>query len=453
MKENTRILIAVVITCFLCPFMASSVNVAIVSMVESFHVDPQVISFTITAFLIGSAAFLLPFGLLADKFGRRKIYLTGLILTSISTFFVGIIDNIYLFMLARFIQGVATAMIFGTGMALLVSCYPPSMRGKIIGFVSSSVYIGLSVGPFLGGIITKFTSWHYIFFFTSIFLLINALLLINIQKDWYGDRDKPFDYIGSILSTTIILLFLYTISKMETEFTYLCYGVILFFLCYLFIAHQKRIKYPLLNLEIFRNRTFFLGNMAALIHYSATFALSFLIAMYLQYIKGFDPATTGIFLLIQPLIMSILSPVFGTLSDKYPPKYLASLGMLIMFSSLMYLFLYLDENTPLIYLIYCLALLGIGFSLFASPNNNAIMGSIEKRFYGVGSSFLSLVRLLGQGISMAIVTMLLSIHKLEHNSPNINGDLNFMLHNSFLLFSLFCVVGFICSICQKKEMG
>lgn len=183
MKENTRILIAVVITCFLCPFMASSVNVAIVSMVESFHVDPQVISFTITAFLIGSAAFLLPFGLLADKFGRRKIYLTGLILTSISTFFVGIIDNIYLFMLARFIQGVATAMIFGTGMALLVSCYPPSMRGKIIGFVSSSVYIGLSIGPFLGGVITKFTSWHYIFFFTSIFLLINALLLINIQKD------------------------------------------------------------------------------------------------------------------------------------------------------------------------------------------------------------------------------------------------------------------------------
>ena len=172
---------------------------------------------------------------------------------------------------------------------------------------------------------------------------------------------------------------------------------------------ESSIKFPVFEVSLFRkNRVFALSNLAALIQYSATFAVTFLLSLYFQYIKGFDPQTTGLILISQPITMALFSPFAGKLSDKVEPRIIATLGMSI--TCVMLLFLsFIRQDTGLFYIIPCLLILGFGYALFSSPNMNAIMSSVEKRFLGIASGSAGTMRVLGQMFSMGLATLVLSI--------------------------------------------
>ena len=315
MTERKRILIGVMITSFIGPFMASSINVAIPAMAEDFKMSPDALTWVITAFLIGSATVLLPFGRLADIKGRRKVYLHGLGCICISTFICAIVQDFLAFVLIRFIQGLSMSMIFGTSMALLVSCYPAEKRGKIIGLSASCVYTGLSISPFIGGFITDFWGWRMIFWITAATLLINFILIFRVKKDWYGARNSSFDYVGSFIYAVMMILFLYGLSDWTRHEIVHYFPIVALGLFILFIWEQDRSRSPLVELSLFKNTIFTMSNIAALIHYSATFALGFILSLYLQLVRGMDASSAGGFLLIQPLVMALLSPKAGALSD------------------------------------------------------------------------------------------------------------------------------------------
>lgn len=402
MTEQKRILIAVMITSFIGPFMGSSVNIAVPAMAEDFNMMPDELTWAVTAFFIGSAATLLPFGRLADIKGRRRIYLQGLACICATTLVCAVVQNFLAFIFVRFLQGLSMSMIFGTSMALLVSCCGAENRGKTIGLSAACVYSGVSLGPFIGGFITDYLGWRMIFWLTGIALLINFFLIFKVKTDWYGAKDKKFDYIGSIIYLVIIVLFLYGLSDWTRhEFVHYM-PFIAFILFLLFIYEQKKVASPLVDLSIFRNTVFTMSNIAALIHYSATFALGFVLSLYLQLVRGMDAFTAGGFLLIQPFIMTIVSPKAGALSDKFSSRLIASLGMGMMMIGL-FAFSFLDKDTSFYLIGINLAFIGLGFGLFASPNNNAIMGAVEAKFYGVASSILAVMRLTGQAISMSLV--------------------------------------------------
>ena len=208
MTEQKRILIAVMMTSFIGPFMGSSVNIAVPAMAEDFNMMPDELTWAVTAFLIGSAATLLPFGRLADIKGRRRIYLQGLACICATTLVCAVVQNFLAFIFVRFLQGLSMSMIFGTSMALLVSCCGAENRGKTIGLSAACVYSGVSLGPFIGGFITDYLGWRMIFWLTGIALLINFFLIFKVKTDWYGAKDKKFDYIGNIIYLVIIVLFL-----------------------------------------------------------------------------------------------------------------------------------------------------------------------------------------------------------------------------------------------------
>lgn len=212
MTEQKRILIAVMITSFIGPFMGSSVNIAVPAMAEDFNMMPDELTWAVTAFLIGSAATLLPFGRLADIKGRRRIYLQGLACICATTLVCAVVQNFLAFIFVRFLQGLSMSMIFGTSMALLVSCCGVENRGKTIGLSAACVYSGVSLGPFIGGFITDYLGWRMIFGLIGIALLINFFLIFKVKIDWYGAKDKKFDYIGSIIYLVMIVLFLYGLS-------------------------------------------------------------------------------------------------------------------------------------------------------------------------------------------------------------------------------------------------
>lgn len=393
MTEQKRILIAVMITSFIGPFMGSSVNIAVPAMAEDFNMMPDELTWAVTAFLIGSAATLLPFGRLADIKGRRRIYLQGLACICATTLVCAVVQNFLAFIFVRFLQGLSMSMIFGTSMALLVSCCGAENRGKTIGLSAACVYSGVSLGPFIGGFITDYLGWRMIFGLIGIALLINFFLIFKVKIDWYGAKDKKFDYIGSIIYLVMIVF---------------------------------------------------------LIHYSATFALGFVLSLYLQLVRGMDAFTAGGFLLIQPFIMTIVSPKAGALSDKFSSRLITSLGMGMMMIGL-FAFSFLDKDTSFYLIGINLAFIGLGFGLFASPNNNAIMGAVEAKFYGVASSILAVMRLTGQAISMSLVTLLLSIFTAEAIESNYVDILLHSFKYIFILFGFLCIIALFASLMRGKE--
>ena len=450
MSQQKRILIAVMITSFVGAFMGSSINVAVPAMAEDFNLNPDILTWAVTSFLIGSAAGLLPFGRLSDIKGRRRVYVAGLVCICITTFICALMQHFLSFVFVRFLQGLSMAMIFGTSMALLVSCYDAKKRGQIIGMSVSFVYAGVSLGPFIGGFITDYLGWRMIFWFTGFVLLVNLVLMGKIKMDWYGARGQKFDFIGSFIYVVMIVLFLYGLSDWTRHEIVHYFPFIALILFFIFIWEQNKSASPLVKLSLFKNTVFAMSNLAALIHYSATFAIGFVISLYLQLVRGMDAFTAGSFLLIQPCLMAIVSPKAGALSDKFSPRIIASCGMGIMMIGL-FIFSFLHETTSLYFIGANLAFIGLGFGLFSSPNNNAIMGAVAAEFYGIASSIVAVMRLIGQAVSMAIVTLILSVYTADVAMAEYVDMILKAAKDIFLLFSVLCVFALIASLMRGQE--
>jgi MFS family permease len=218
-----------------------------------------------------------------------------------------------------------------------------------------------------------------------------------------------------------------------------------------FVRWEMAVKNPVLDISLFRgNRTFALSNLAALIHYCATFAITFFLSLYLQYIKKLNPQSAGSILIFQPIVMAICSPFAGRLSDRIEPRIVASMGMALTATGL-FLLAFLHANTPLGFIIADLILIGLGFALFSSPNTNAVMSSVEKRFYGVASGTLGTMRLTGQMFSMGIAILIFAIH-LGHTqiTPEYYPLFLKSTRSAFIFFGILSSGGVLASFARGK---
>jgi len=437
---------------FITPFISASINIALPSIGKEFSANALLLSWVATSFLLSSAIFLVPFGRIADIYGRKKIFNLGIIIYTISTFLCAYSPSINTLIIFRVFQGMGGAMIFGTGMAIVTSVFPRESRGKALGIVVSFVYIGLTLGPFIGGYLTKNYGWQSIFIFTiplGLFALILSYLFL--KDDWAEAKGEKFDWKGSVIYAISILSLIYGFSQLPGLF-----GAILSISgilgIWLFIRYEKNHEFPVLNIRLFQNnRIFAFSNYAALINYSATFAIGFLLSLYLQYIKGLNPQQAGLILVIQPLLMAIFSPITGRLSDKINPGIIASIGMALISAGL-FTISFIDGDTSLNFIIPILVVFGIGYALFSSPNTNAIMGSVEKKYYGIASGTVGTMRLVGQMASMAIAMLLFSIFigKVEINPSNFDAFI-LSIRTAFIIFALLCFIGVFFSLARNNK--
>ena len=448
MSQVKWVFIAVLITSFFGPFMGSSINLAIPDMAKEFGVLPSSLTWFISAYLLGSIAVLVPMGKLADIVGRKKIYTYGLCLFIVMTIGAGLSASLEMLIIFSFLQGIASAMIFSTGMTLLVAVNKVTERGRAIGYSAAATYIGLSLGPFLGGIITHFWGWRSIFAIIALGLGLSLVAIRRVTSEWYGAKEK-FDLKGSIAYCLASTGVLYGCSGYTESVwgPYFLYAGILFFV--LFIRMQNIIANPILNINLFReNLIFAMSNLAAMINYSATFAISFVLSLYLQVVRGFDAPTAGMIILIQPVLMALFSPLAGSLSDKIEPRLVATGGMILNTVGLVILF-FITETTEISYVAMALVVIGLGFALFSSPNNNAIMGAVGEKDHGVAASVLSAMRLFGQGFSMAMVNLFLSLFiKLE---SDYHSALMLGFKNIFFVFSILSFIGVFVSGARGKN--
>ncbi len=412
-KESTglrkSVLLVATLASFLTPFMSSSINVALPSLGREFGMDAILLSWVATSFLLAAAMFLVPFGRVADIQGRKKIFTCGMIVYLVASLFCALSTSPSLLISFRVLQGVGSAMIFGTSVAILTSVFPPGERGKALGINIAAVYSGLSLGPFLGGFLTQHFGWRTIFLVNILLSLIIILFItLRLKGEWAEARGERFDWTGSAIYSLSLVAVMYGFSRLPAlaGALFLSGGILGIFA---FIRWESRVRNPVLNVNLFRgNRVFAFSNLAALINYSASAAVAFLLSLYMQYVKGVSPQNAGLILVSQPVIQAIFSPFAGKLSDRVEPRVVASLGMGTTAAGI-FLLSFLNEKTAFMFIVGCLMLLGLGFALFSSPNTNAIMSSVDKKFYGVASGTVATMRLVGQMLSMGIAMLLFSV--------------------------------------------
>ncbi|MEM3406621.1 MAG: MFS transporter [Nitrososphaerota archaeon] len=445
------ILIVTSLGSFLTTFMSSSINIALPSIGKEFLIDAILLSWVTTSYLLAITVFLVPFGRIADMYGKKKIFTYGIFIYSFSSLFCVFSFSAILLVILRILQGIGGAMIFSTGIAILTSAFPMGERGQALGINIAATYLGLSLGPFIGGLLTQYFGWRSIFITNMLLGLIIIILTIwKIKGEWVEAKGEKFDFIGSIIYSFILIAIIYGFSLLPTiiGISLVLMGILGILIL---IKWEKRIENPILNVNLFKNNIVFtFSNIAALINYSATFAVSFLLSLYLQYIKGFDPKNAGLILVSQPIVQAVFSPLAGKLSDRIEPRIIASIGMMITTIGLSFL-IFLNEETLLEFIIASLILLGFGFALFSSPNTNAIMSSVEKKYYGVASAILATMRSIGQTFSMGISTLIFTIY--IGNVQITQEYYQIFLESikvAFIIFSFLCFIGVFASFARGK---
>jgi EmrB/QacA subfamily drug resistance transporter len=453
--RRTFALLITTLSSFLTPFMASSINLAVPALGRELGASPVEGTWVVSVYLIAAAAFLVPFGRLADLLGRKRVFLAGCSLYALASVLCALARSTRWLIALRSLQGVGGALLFGTAVAILTSVYPREERGRVLGVNTAAVYTGLSLGPVLGGWMTDQLGWRSLFWANAALgATILVLALATLRGEWAGAAGERFDWVGALLYTAALLALMYGVSSLQggRAAPYLALGGFLGLLA--FGALEWRREQPVLDLRRFRgNIPFIFSNLAALIHYCATFALTYLLSRYLQEIHGIAAREAGLILLVQPALMAVLSPFAGWLSERIEPRVLSSLGMGLMAVGL-FLLSFFGAMTTIGSVLWVQVLLGVGYALFSSPNTNAVMSSVAPRDYGLASSTLATMRLIGQASSMAIVLLILSI-ELARAGPGaaLAGPLLETMHSGFRLFTALAIVGMFASLARGRVRG
>ncbi len=447
LKRST--LLVAVIANFLSPFLGSAVNVALPAIQKDLSATAVHLSWTAAAFVLVNAIVALPLGRAADIWGRKRFLAGGIALLTLSSAACCLVRSPHMLIALRALQGAAGGAIAVNGVAIVTSVFPPEERGGALGFVIAAVYTGLSAGPFLGGILTGYFGWQSIFISTSLLGAIAfSWIALGLKGEWADAAGQRLDFTGCFLYACGLFGITYGASILPGTPGILLLTTGLAVLA-LFVRQQYSSFSPVLDMHLFiANRMFAFSNLAALIHYSAVFAVTMLMSLYLQFVKGLQPQAAGLVLLAQPLIQAAFSPAAGRLSDLRDAGRVASVGMALTGAGLVML-MFTGTETSITYIVGSLFVLGFGYALFSSPNTNAIMNSVSKRHYGVASSVTTTMRAVGMSMSMAVATVTISyfVGKAAIDQQNIPTFLQAM-RVCFGVSIMLCCAGIAASLAR-----
>jgi EmrB/QacA subfamily drug resistance transporter len=398
-------LIVSAIAAFIAAMNMNAVNVAIPVIGNQLEMKAVLLVWITNSVMFVSAILFIPFGSLADMFGRKKIFLFGFIVNAVSGFLCATAGTGTSLIVYRVMQGVAGAMTLGTSVALITSVFPIEERGKALGINAAALYMGIASGPSIGGILTQQLGWRSLFYVFGILCLLVVLLVVwKLKGEWVGVKSEKLDVPGMIAITL-------SLGCILGGFTYLpsIFAIVMIILgiigMVIFVFIERRTKFPVLDFDVFKgNRTFAFSNMAITLNYIAMSAITFFASLYLQYIKGFSPQTAGFILLVQPVVITVFAIISGRLSDRIAPQLIASTGMLFTCISMALLYT-LNQGTDLWFIIFCLALTGLSQGLFTTPNIHAIMSSVDTEYSGSASGIMSTTRGIGMVLGLGTATI------------------------------------------------
>ena len=439
------------------PFSTTVLNIAIPVIGTELNATPSSLSWVLTSYIIVTLVFAIPFGKLADNFGKRKLLIIGILVFSVLHFLAGLLpQTLPQLIFLRAGQGLGTSFMFATNLAILADTFPPSKRGNILGIANTFTFMGLSAGPVLGGFITHYLGWRMIFHVGGAISLMGFILALRLKDPESGKAREPKEkhsYFGStMLFMASVFCFFYGFMILtQNVLSYILFagGIALFVL---FIRRESKVSTPILEVRLFRgNPNFLLANLASTFIAGASYVMIYMLTIYMQLARGYSTDFTGLVLIIQPVVQAVISPFAGRLSDKVSPFKVSAYGMAACVASLA-CFSFLSMSSPLPYIILCLVLAGIGIGTFSSPNNNAVLSCIQAQDYGIASSILNTMRNAGHITSMAIITIILNFRfgAIPIAEASKEGLVSCTTTN-FLIFTFVCVVGIFFSLGKKQN--
>ena len=391
---------------FMCTLDSSIVNVSLPAIAKFFGVPVGAeVEWVIIAYLVVIAATLLTVGRVSDRVGKRAIWTAGLVVFTVGSAACGAAPSLPMLIAARVVQGIGGSLLMAVSPAMLVAAFPGNERGRALGLNSMVVAFGITAGPALGGAITEQASWRWIFYVNvPIGIAGTIATLAVLPRDRQHDR-KRFDIAGAI-ELGVALAALTSVLSIGNEAGWrspivLALGVVFLAALGTFVVHEPRAEAPLLDHELFRDRLFAWATTSLVLSFLAGFAVSFLMPVYLEQLRGEDLLHTGLLLTPFPLVVAIVAPIAGHAADRIGTRELAAVGMAILCAGLL-LLARLDAHTSTWGIIWPQLVAAVGMAMFQSPNNSAIMGAAPRSRQGVAAGMLATGRTTGQSISVAI---------------------------------------------------
>lgn len=445
-NQRKPTLLLVAMGAFLIPFMGSSLSIALPLIGEELTGSIILLGWLPTVFVLANAAFLLPFGKLADIYGRKRIFSYGVVVYTAASFLAAFSPSVAFLIFGSFLQGLGCALIFATGVALLSSVYPSEHRGEALGLFITAVYVGLFVGPLLGGFLAQNLGWRSIFLFNVPFgLILLGIIIWKLKGEWKGSPGVKFDIWGSVLYIPSLIALMYGFSALSNDLGRLIFivGIVGFSI---FLLRESRYLNPILRLRDFKRRVSAFSALGILLINISTTAMWTLLSLYLQDLLSLGPQVTALVLSVQPLMVAIFSPLVGRLSDRRENRIFTVAGMVVTTIGLFVLST-LDLTTTLLTVITGLILVGIGIALFSPPATNIFMGSMKQANYGMASATLSTMVYAGQTISLGVLIFIFTGILGNSQLAPTNFDMFILsLKIAFTIFAVLSAIGLVVAL-------
>jgi EmrB/QacA subfamily drug resistance transporter len=443
---------------FMTPFDGSVVTLALPSIGKELGGDVVSLGWVATAYVLGLTVCVIPFGRLADIRGRGRVYSLGVALFTLASALCGLAPSLPILIAMRVVQGIAAAMMAGNSIALLTSVFPANERGKVLGINTATVYVGLSVGPSLGGLLVQHLGWRSVFYVNvPIGAVVILLALFKLKREQIVAKAEKLDPVGVITYGMALFMIVLGLTLSEGRASAMSVSLIVGGLATLafFVCYERRASTPLLDLSLFKNTAFACTVLTSLLNYSSVFGVGFILSLYLQLVPGFSAAQAGLIMLTQPVMMALFSPLGGRLSDRIEPRIVSSIAMSVVAAAIFSLSL-LHANSPWWDTALRLMILGLGYAFFSSPNTNAAMSSVDRTQYGIAAAVLSTMRFTGQAISLAVATSVLSANlggMAVSRGPGAKLPADaFMrgMHSALTILALICAAGIFTSLVRGR---
>ena len=401
---ETIVIFVSFITSFFAVFLSNGIIIGVPAIAQEFVMNNVIQNWIPTIFFLVVAVFTVPAGQISGKFGVKKSLLAGIIVYLIGSIGAVLSFSTESFLIFRIVQGAGVAFLNVSAMAMVVQAVKPQNRGKALGFTVTGVYLATSLSPVICGFLVQNLGWRSMFYFVIPFLVLCIILMmVKIPQEWKTYEGQPIDKLGSILWAIGILTFIYGFTSLVNTQGVILTMVGIVMLC-IFGAYELRQDSPVFNMNLFKNRKFTSSNVAALCSYLAIMVVTTILNYHFQYVRGWNAQMSGLILIITPVIMAIMAPNAGKLSDKIHPQKLAAVGIGIAAIALAILS-FLNGDTPLYIVILAMILQGIGMGLFSSPNMNAIMSSVPPKYAPTASASQATMRTIGQTMSLGLLTL------------------------------------------------
>ena len=405
LEFETYVVFVAFITSFFAVFLSNGVIIGVPAIAKDFAMNNVIQNWIPTILFLVVAIFTVPAGQISGKFGVKKSLLAGIAIFLIGSIGACLSFSTESFLIFRMVQGAGMAFLNVSAMAMVVHAVKPQNRGKALGFTVTGVYLATSLSPVICGFLVHNLGWRSIFYFVIPFLVLCIIIMIlKIPQEWKTYEGQPIDKVGSILWGFGILTFIYGFTSLINTQGVILTIVGIIILC-IFGAYELRQKSPVFNMNLFKNSKFTSSNVAALCSYLAIMVVTTILNYHFQYVRGWNAQMAGLILIITPIIMAVMAPNAGKLSDRIHPQKLAAVGIGIAAVALAIL-TFLTGDTPLYIVVLAMVLQGIGMGLFSSPNMNAIMSSVPPKYAPTASASQATMRTIGQTMSLGLLTLI-----------------------------------------------